>query len=52
MFEHLLFNYHGAQMTSNLFFTQNEGRCSPKWALMNLQLTLWGALTKLLHIED
>lgn len=44
MFEHLLFNYHGAQMTSNLFFTQNEGGRGPKWALMNLQFALWGTL--------
>lgn len=52
MFEHLLFNYHGAQMTSNLFFTQNEGGCGPKRALMNLQFILLGTLIKLLHIED
>lgn len=55
MFEHLLFNYQGAQMTSNLFFfflTQNEGGYGPKRALMNLQFALWGTLIKSLRTED
>ena len=57
MFEHLLFNYHGDQMTSNLFLlflfpTENEGECRPKQAVMNLQFALWETLMKLLHTED
>lgn len=52
MFEHLLFHYHWAQLTSNLFFTRHTGGSGPRCTLMNLQFSLWGTLIKLAHTED
>ena len=56
MFEHLLFHYHRAQLTSNLFFffffTRRTGGSGLRCTLMNLQFSLWGTLIKLAHTED